>query len=605
MSAFFSWSGGKDSMLALHRALAAGTRVEALLAMFDEGGERSRSHAIPPQLMQAQADALGIELVIGRAGWADYEAVFIGAAARVRGARHHARPVRRHRPAAAPRLGREGLRRRRPARRSCRCGRSRAARWSTNCSHSATARGVVCVDARFLDASFCGREFDAAFLADLPEGVDACGENGEFHTFVFDGPRFARPVPHELVDGARDPPERARARPPLRARSCVDARQGAGLAVRPRQHAARRAATRPSARINRAMTEYIVRDLGIDRAEAVALRQPLLAPLRRDAARPGAPPRRARGALPATRRIGCPGSKRTLRSHAHDLRRAAPAAGAQVHPDQRAARLHRCACWARCGCARCVRRRDQHRGHDACSASSPQARRAHVPPRAGAPERAGPRAACWWRTRWCTRRPRTALGMRTVWMQRYLDGRFRGTLRDANRQRGASDTKVGVHPCRQPRLCVCQNQFAARRCAHLSMSHSNHACRPTLPAETPTQPDGGPGATTRRPQRRRASAPSRASGASRSCRRWPRMLEQPGAERITTAALAAKLEVSEAALYRHFASKAQMFEGLIEFIESSVFTLVNQIVERETDAARAGAARCSPCCCSSARRTPA
>ena len=59
------------------------------------------------------------------------------------------------------------------------------------------------------------------------------------------------------------------------------------------------------------------------------------------------------------------------------------------------------------------------------------------------------------------------------------------------------------------------------------------------------------------------------------------MLEQPGAERVTTAALAARLEVSEAALYRHFASKAQMFEGLIEFIEQSVFTLVNQIVERD------------------------
>ena len=64
------------------------------------------------------------------------------------------------------------------------------------------------------------------------------------------------------------------------------------------------------------------------------------------------------------------------------------------------------------------------------------------------------------------------------------------------------------------------------------------------------------------------------------------MLEQPGAERITTAALAAKLDVSEAALYRHFASKAQMFEGLIEFIESSVFTLVNQITERETQPAQ-------------------
>ncbi len=67
------------------------------------------------------------------------------------------------------------------------------------------------------------------------------------------------------------------------------------------------------------------------------------------------------------------------------------------------------------------------------------------------------------------------------------------------------------------------------------------------------------------------------------------MLEQPGADRITTAALAARLSVSEAALYRHFASKAQMFEGLIEFIEQSVFTLVNQITERPaTDAAESG-----------------
>ena len=61
------------------------------------------------------------------------------------------------------------------------------------------------------------------------------------------------------------------------------------------------------------------------------------------------------------------------------------------------------------------------------------------------------------------------------------------------------------------------------------------------------------------------------------------MLEAPRWERITTAALAKRLEVSEAALYRHFASKAQMFEGLIEFIESSVFTLANQITAGETD----------------------
>ena len=61
------------------------------------------------------------------------------------------------------------------------------------------------------------------------------------------------------------------------------------------------------------------------------------------------------------------------------------------------------------------------------------------------------------------------------------------------------------------------------------------------------------------------------------------MLEQPHAARITTAALAARLHLSEAALYRHFASKAQMFEGLFEFIESSVFSLINQIMTSEPD----------------------
>ena len=96
-----------------------------------------------------------------------------------------------------------------------------------------------------------------------------------------------------------------------------------------------------------------------------------------------------------------------------------------------------------------------------------------------------------------------------------------------------------------------------------------------------------------------ASADTPATAAAAPARKRPRpgerriqilqtlagMLEQPGADRITTAALAAKLDVSEAALYRHFASKAQMFEGLIEFIETSVFTLVNQIAEREASGA--------------------
>ncbi|MCZ2438941.1 MAG: nucleoid occlusion factor SlmA [Burkholderiales bacterium] len=101
--------------------------------------------------------------------------------------------------------------------------------------------------------------------------------------------------------------------------------------------------------------------------------------------------------------------------------------------------------------------------------------------------------------------------------------------------------------------------------------------------------------TTTDPVGSEASPAAEASAPAAAARKRPRpgerrvqilqtlagMLEEPGAERITTAALAARLEVSEAALYRHFASKAQMFEGLIEFIEASVFTLVKQITERD------------------------
>ena len=66
------------------------------------------------------------------------------------------------------------------------------------------------------------------------------------------------------------------------------------------------------------------------------------------------------------------------------------------------------------------------------------------------------------------------------------------------------------------------------------------------------------------------------------------MLQEPGGERVTTAALAGRLKVSEAALYRHFASKAQMFEGLIEFIESTIFGLINQITSAQEDGQRQG-----------------
>lgn len=104
-----------------------------------------------------------------------------------------------------------------------------------------------------------------------------------------------------------------------------------------------------------------------------------------------------------------------------------------------------------------------------------------------------------------------------------------------------------------------------------------------VPAVAPTADSAGPSAeTAEAPVRKR---PKPGERRIQILQTLAGMLEQPDADRITTAALAAKLQVSEAALYRHFASKAQMFEGLIEFIEQSVFTLANQLIEREPQGA--------------------
>ena len=185
-------------MLALHRALDAGYRVEALLAMFDEDGLRSRSHGLPPALMQAQADALGIPLVVRRASWRDYEAVFTEqlkafAAQGLTHALFGDIDLQAHRDWEEKVCTAAGLTAVLPLWQQDRLG----------LAHELLRLGyrtrVVCVDARWLDASFCAREYDQAFIDSLPPSVDACGENGEFHSFVFDGPRFREPVPHGVA----------------------------------------------------------------------------------------------------------------------------------------------------------------------------------------------------------------------------------------------------------------------------------------------------------------------------------------------------------------------------------------------------------------------
>ena len=199
--ALASFSGGKDSMLAVQRARAAGVQVCWLLAMLEEGGQRLRSHGVPLALLQAQADALGLELVTAAASWDNYQEVFVAQlrALAARGAQAAVFgdiDLQAHRDWEEQVCAQAGLQAQLPL-----WGQARRALVDAFVAQGWRAR-VVCVDSRHLDDAFCGREFDADFIASLPAGVDVCGENGEFHTFVFDGPAFAHAVAHR-VSGVR------------------------------------------------------------------------------------------------------------------------------------------------------------------------------------------------------------------------------------------------------------------------------------------------------------------------------------------------------------------------------------------------------------------
>ena len=196
-----SWSGGKDSSLALQRLRAdPAARAEALLTTVTDAYDRVSMHGVRRELLERQAAAAGLPLRLVRippgcsnaeyerrfgaalAAWAAEggEAVAFGDLylADIRGYRE--RLVAEHAPALAPRFPLWGADTAALARRFVADG-FRAA--------------LVCVDPRQIDARFCGRDYDLALLAELPAGADPCGENGEFHTFVHAGPVFDHPVP--------------------------------------------------------------------------------------------------------------------------------------------------------------------------------------------------------------------------------------------------------------------------------------------------------------------------------------------------------------------------------------------------------------------------
>jgi uncharacterized protein (TIGR00290 family) len=192
------WSGGKDSALALHALRAdPGVRVAALLTTLTDPYDRVSMHGVRHTLLGAQAAATGLPLTEARipagASNAVYEQSF-GAAL----AAHHSRGVRR---VAFGDLFLADIRAYRERQLAALNMTGLFPLWERDTHELARefiALGfratLVCVDPRQLDASFAGRAFDADLLRDLPSGVDPCGENGEFHTFVTDGPIFSKPV---------------------------------------------------------------------------------------------------------------------------------------------------------------------------------------------------------------------------------------------------------------------------------------------------------------------------------------------------------------------------------------------------------------------------
>jgi len=196
---FCSWSGGKDSALALHEAAQSGALPRVLVAMMIESGGRSRSHGLSRELLEAQAQAVGLPIRFGAASWDGYEdemARVLEAAAA-----EFDTPVgvfgdidiERHREWVEGVCGRAGVEACEPLwqrDRRALMGDLLAARFEAT---------IVAVRDGVLPAELLGTTIDAALVEEIERlGSDAAGENGEYHSLVVDGPLFQRPLAVEF-----------------------------------------------------------------------------------------------------------------------------------------------------------------------------------------------------------------------------------------------------------------------------------------------------------------------------------------------------------------------------------------------------------------------
>ncbi|GAA3917452.1 diphthine--ammonia ligase [Hymenobacter algoricola] len=196
-----NWSGGKDSALALYHVLHD-ARYEAvhLLTSVNAHYQRVSMHGVRVALLDAQAARIGLPLtkleLPEQPDMADYERLMLAALAplRARGIQHAVfgdiflADLRTYREQQLASMGMQAV-------------FPLWQRGSAAILRQYLALGfravVVCVNEQYLDQSFCGRLLDEEFLRDLPPGVDPCGENGEYHSFVFDAPYFAAPIAYE------------------------------------------------------------------------------------------------------------------------------------------------------------------------------------------------------------------------------------------------------------------------------------------------------------------------------------------------------------------------------------------------------------------------
>ncbi|HVP45732.1 MAG TPA: hypothetical protein VMT32_04085 [Bryobacteraceae bacterium] len=195
--ALLSWSGGKDCAWAFERLRGTEVRVEGLLTTINEKADRVAMHGVRRELIEEQARSIGIPLWIAPLPWpcpnGRYEEVMGETCRRAVNAGIEVMvfgdlfltDIRGYRERMLAGTGLEPV--------FPLWGAPTDALAGEMLAGGLRAR-VVCIDRKVLNSSFAGREFDASFLGDLPPAADPCGENGEFHTLVYDGPMFSRPI---------------------------------------------------------------------------------------------------------------------------------------------------------------------------------------------------------------------------------------------------------------------------------------------------------------------------------------------------------------------------------------------------------------------------